>query len=445
MKKVTKVTKASEGIACFFLAFFTFVAFVTFFTFPLRAQDQQSPPPKEAPAAEAPKVEQKKEEPDLDEFTRPPRRRFMPYYRFEFGEGFSVPTKGDFFASHEVASQVGSLFKATDKIKLFGLYDLTYEGPGLMRAEGRLFTERAIRHSFVFEPSMEVESVGVVRLKGFVINEKRRSGTNEIWGQGLYDYQARGFSLIVERDVLGFKLSPAFRLTAMEFPNFTDLLREFQQADLTAELSGGLMDQNVYAVSLGVSRRPFNLGASVSVQKYKNERIIGSAGSYLGEKQKDTVTEFTGDFATSLWRFSFVPQGAFRMKRSNQNYLRFEFFGDTSPDFIENNYDYNEYSLGGKVFLNLTSSKALYGSMDLNNRTYTTRPPRTGTGVYELGKKQNTVWGAWGGGVQWKVTDYSTWNLGYHLVFSQSNMKQEKFIPYNYTGHVIGLYFTVAP
>ncbi|MBI4738601.1 hypothetical protein HY772_03420 [Candidatus Woesearchaeota archaeon] len=376
---------------------------------------------------------------------RAQQKKFLPFYRFTFGEGVSLPSKGDFFASQDIGSQIGSVVKPLDRLQIFGLYDLTYEGPGLMRSEGRLFTERAMRHSFMLEPSVEAPFVGTVRLKGFGIKENRRSGTNEIWGKGLYDYQATGFSFGIDKEFFGFRFSPAWRFTKMIFPNYTDLLREFQSGGLNAELAGGLMNQNVQAISLGISRKPFRAGASLSAQKYKKEKVVSSGGTYLNENQKDETTEFTADFDARLWRISLVPNGAYRMKRSNQNYLRFAYFGDTNPTFIAKNYDYNEMSLGARLYLHVTKTKALFGSMSLNDRIYPNRAPRNTDGVYALGEKQKTTWGAWGGGLQWKVSDYSTWNLAYNMVYSKSNMKYERFIPYNYTGHLVGLYLTVAP
>ncbi|MBI2069411.1 MAG: hypothetical protein HYT79_02315 [Elusimicrobia bacterium] len=370
-------------------------------------------------------------------------KKFMPYYRFNFGEGMALPSKGDFFASQDLSSQVGALVKPLGWLHFFGMYDLTYEGPGLMRSEGRIFSERAMRHSFMLEPTFATP-YGKIRTRGFIINEKRRSGTNEVWGKGLYDYEAQGASVGFEKEVFGLKVFPAITITKMEFPNFTDLLREFQSASLTSELSGGLMDQDVQALSLDVSRQPFNAHASISTQKYKREKVVASNGTYSGENQKDTVSELGANFETTLWRFSFVPKAVYRMKRSNQNYLRFAFFGDTNPTFIAKNYDYNEFGVGGRLYLKLTQTKAIFGSIDLNNRSYTDRPTRNESGVYQS-EKQKTIWGSWGGGLQWKVAEYSTWNLAYNFVHSSSNMKFERFIPYNYTGHVVGLYFTVAP
>ncbi|MBI4369752.1 MAG: hypothetical protein HY547_05950 [Elusimicrobia bacterium] len=369
----------------------------------------------------------------------------MPYYKFTFSEGLSIPSKGDFFANHEVGSQVGSLWNITDKAHLFGLYDLTYEGPGLMRSEGRLFSERAIRHSFMTEPSYDF-SLGTLRLKGFLIDEKRRSGTNEIWGQGLYDYSAVGGSIGFDRKFLGFTFFPSIRYTNMEFPNFTDLLREFQTSGQSSEIAaGGLMDQTALAYTLSVTKRPFNVAVSLTNQEYKNEKVVTSAGTYSDEPQVDSIAEIRGEWEGSLWRFSLVPAGAIRFKRSNQNYLYYESVGDTSPDFIAQNFNYNELNMGAKLFMRLTKTKAIFGAMDLTDRLYTSRPPRNSSGVYQYGEQQNTTWGSTGGGLQWKVTDYSTWNLAYYIITSASNMKYESFVPYNYTGHIFGLWFTVTP
>lgn len=371
--------------------------------------------------------------------------KFTPYYQFRFGEGMSVPSKGDFFANQELATKVGTLWNATDRIKVFGLYDLTYEGPGLMRQEGRLFTERAIRHSMLLEPSFTInDSIGTIKTKVFTIDEKRRSGTNELWGQGLYDYEAVGFSVGINREVFGWRLEPTVRYITMEFPNYTDLLRDFQTSGLTAELSGGLMDQDITGIGLDARYGTVGLYADWSEQKYDREKVVESNGTYGSEKQKDSQTELGGTLDATLWRFTWVPKIGYKMKRSNQNYLRFAFFGDTSPVFVPKNYDYNETNLGSTLFMRLSTKKSIFGSIDIYDRKYTDRPARDRNGAYS-GGKQHSVLGSWGGGLRWKVSDYSNWDLAYNFVFSRSNMKFEQFIPYNYTGHVVGLYFTVQP
>ena len=90
------------------------------------------------------------------------------------------------------------------------------------------------------------------------------------------------------------------------------------------------------------------------------------------------------------------------------------------------------------------NKKSIFGSVDLYDRTYTDRAARDGSGAY-TGSKQHSLLGSVGGGLRWKVSDFSTWSLAYNFVFSKSNMKFERFIPYNYTGQVLGLYFTVQP
>lgn len=373
------------------------------------------------------------------------QRRVIPYYRFQFGEGIAIPSKGDFFASSVLGTQFGTLWRPSDRISLFGMYGLNYDGPGLVRSEGRLFAERAIKHSFMLEPGFELGSIGKLRTKVFNISEDRRSGTNELWGKGLYDYNTQGFSVGLEKEFFGLKFYPNVRWMDMGFPNYTDLLREFEQGGLTAEIAGGQIDQTATAFGFNINKYPYIFELAYSIQDFDRERVLTKSGTYTDDLQKDTSLDLSASGEASLWRFVLIPRLAYRQKRSNQNYLNFAFFGDPNPTFIEKNYNYDEFSAGGQLHLKVTNAKSIFGSLDLNNRTYTDRPPRDGSGVYLTGQKQNTIWGGWGAGIQWQVSPYSTWSLSYNFIYSTSNMKHESFIPYNYTGHGIGLAFTVTP
>lgn len=370
--------------------------------------------------------------------------RFVPYYQFNFSEGLSAPSKGDFFANHEVDTKAGAQWAVTDRFKLFGLYDLSYEGPGLNRSEGRLFTERAIRHSLMAEPSYEFPVIGALKTRVFGIFEKRRSGTNELWGKGLYDYKAYGGSLGVAKKLGDWSVTPSVRYTIMKFPNYTDLLREFQSGGLTAEIAGGLIDQNVYGAGVFAARKNITLSADYNQQNFKKEKIVESNGTYGSNNQQDKTVGISGEGEYTVWRFTTIPKVSINLKRSNQNFLKFAFFGDTSPVFVAKNYDYNEVKAGSTFLTRLTQRKYIYTGLDANWRNYTNRPPRDGSGNYISGKQKN-FWATYSFGYRWKSTEYTTWTLAYSFVFATSNMKFESFIPYNYTGQMIGMYFTVNP
>ncbi|MFC1522799.1 hypothetical protein ACFL6Y_10360 [Elusimicrobiota bacterium] len=376
------------------------------------------------------------------------KRIFTPYYQFEFSEGMSVPSKGDFFANHMVDTKIGGQWRVSDRTALFGLYNLSYEGPGLIRSEGRLFSERAIKHSFLIQPSIKLEPIGNIKAKVFSIVEKRRSGTNEVWGEGLYDYKALGIALTLDRKLLGLMFSPFIGYTDMDFPNYTDLLREFETSGLTAEIAGGLMDQRIITAGFSIGKGKTRIGAGLTIQDYQKEKVVGSGGTYENENQKDSTLDINANTElVFLSRFLLFPRFSQSYNRSNQNYLRFAYFGDPAPAFVEKNYDYDETSLGGTLLFSLTRkpTKFLYTSSDWNWRKYSRREPRDAEGVYAKSEHQKTLWATTSFGYRWKSTAYTTWTLAYSFIFSSSNMKYESFIPYNYTGHMIGMYFSVTP
>ena len=123
-------------------------------------------------------------------------------------------------------------------------------------------------------------------------------------------------------------------------------------------------------------------------------------------------------------------------KTSNQNFVRFKSFGDTSPDFVAGNYNYVAPSLEVPMRWTFETGQALVFSPGYTVMAYTKRPPRDVANNYLRGKKQTNRTLVLTIGYVAKLHAYTNWTFGYTLQVQQSNNKFERFLPYNYTGNI---------
>ncbi len=233
----------------------------------------------------------------------------------------------------------------------------------------------------------------------------------------------------------------------IEFPNYTDLLLEFQGAGSSSELSGGLQDQILRQVSLRPVWNKFFGGITYTMQKFKNQRVIESdglgGGTYGDTLQKDRNTMLDFGYHHTLWVFEMAPSISYSWHRSNQNFVRFKYLGDTSPDFIEKNYDYNELNFTVPIDLLINGKWAVSGALSMIKRNYTDRSARDSNNIYSSSKQSNTL-SVLTGGIKKKMNDIATVRISYSLVIASSNNKFEKYLPYNYTGNSLGISYQLS-
>ncbi|MBI4051527.1 MAG: hypothetical protein HY400_03375, partial [Elusimicrobia bacterium] len=376
------------------------------------------------------------------------KRRVTPYFNMTLSEGTFIPSKGDIFTGGQMNTHMGVLWNIRENHSLFGLYNFKYTGPAFQPQDGREFQDRSISHAFNFEHRWKFHNMLRLRPGLALTREFRRTGANEAWTEGLYNMNSLGGQLALDY-LFDYEESPGlitfqWLYRQLKFPNYTDLLREFQGAGSASELSGGLQDQKLQQISVRPSWNKYFLGVSYSWQSYDSEKVVESNGVYGSTAQKDTNTSFDFGFNQRLWRFELMPSVAYTLHRSNQNFLRFAFFGDTSPVFIAQNYDYNELNFTIPLDILLTKNLALSGGWGLVLRSYTDRPPRDSTNNYLTGEKQKNTLSTLSGGLRFRLNEISLMRLTYSLVVASSNNHFERYLPYNYTGHNLGLSFQLS-
>lgn len=372
---------------------------------------------------------------------------FTPYFNMTLSEGVYVPSKGDFFSGGGINTQVGLLTRFNDTHSVFGLYNMRYAGPAFQPQDGKQFQDRTLDHGFNAEYRYKFWDSFRVRPGLAYTKEFRRTGANEAWSNGLYNMNSLGGQVALDYDFEWHgrgMLTLQFLMRDVRFPNYTDLLREFQNAGAASELSGGLQDQTVSQLSLRPTWNNFFGGISYSWQNYKNEKVVESSGLYGDTAQKDTNTTFDLGFHHTLWIFEMAPNVAYTLHRSNQNFLRYKFFGDTSPFFVGGNYNYNELSFNVPLDLLITKKWALSGGIQVVKRDYSDRAPRNSDNDYVTGDKQSNLLTALSAGIRKRLNDVATVRLNYTFVVAKSNNHFERYLPYNYSGQHVGIAYSLS-
>ena len=382
-----------------------------------------------------------------------------PIYAFNWTEAFALPSVGDWFLGANFASSFGGKYTINQEHALFGIYNLLYRGPGLKTQEGREFAERSMDNNIMLEHQWMVMPGYKVRTRGLFMNELRRTGTNEVWGKGLYDFRVFGGGVVQDFNVrqvtdLSFEVTYQY----FSFPNYTDLLQEFQSASLKSELSGGQQDYN--NIRLHLDGKFLEIGSAFlgwNMQSYVNAKVVGINKEYTDKKQLDNNIELGTEWDVQLLaanpttkegRLSTTPALKANFKRSNQNYWYYRYFGDTNPVWRPTYYDYNSVDLSSPIrwvysVAESGGASSLFFSPSWVYTGYTKRPPRDEKGVYIEGKKQATTILVLTPGITMATSRFSSMTWGYSYQVQASNNKFEKFLPSNYNGHSVFMSYDI--
>ncbi|HNW44477.1 MAG TPA: hypothetical protein PKI19_08225 [Elusimicrobiales bacterium] len=382
---------------------------------------------------------------------------FTPYFDMSLNEAAYVPSVGNLFSGGNINTQVGLLTKITQKDHLFGLYNFNYAGPSFAPQDSKQFTDRSMTHSFTFEYRRNIGEKWRVRPGVAFSSDYSRTGANEAWKNGLYNMKSSGLQLAADY-TFDFERNGVVSLTylakAVEFPNYTDLLREFKGSGVASELSGGLQDQGIKQVSLRPVWGKWFGGFTYTQQDYKNQKVVDNTGVYGNTKQQDKTTMIDGGFHQKLWIFELYPMVSYSVHTSNQNFIRYKSLGasptnggllDGTSDvtFVGKNYDYKELTLSVPLDLNITGKWAIGGAINMTNRKYTSRHQRNSNNDYVDGMQKNLMT-TMTGSIRKRINETAMVRLYYGLTVASSNNKFEKYMPGNYTGNTLGLSYQLS-
>ncbi|MEK7721736.1 MAG: hypothetical protein AAB359_05040, partial [Elusimicrobiota bacterium] len=187
----------------------------------------------------------------------------------------------------------------------------------------------------------------------------------------------------------------------------------------------------------------FFAGLTYTAQDYKNQKVVANTGVYGAAGQKDSDTALDFGFHHSLWIFELSPMVSYTMHSSNQNFMLYKFLGDTSPQFGEKYYDFNELALSVPLDLNITGKWAIGGAINLTRRVYDKRNARNADNNFTAGRQVNTM-STLTGFIRKRINEVAMVRLFASLVVADSNNKFEKYMPYSYTGNSFGIAYQLS-
>jgi hypothetical protein len=374
---------------------------------------------------------------------------FTPFFDMTLSEAAFLPSEGNIFSGGNITTQVGLLSKITQADHLFALYNFGYTGQGFTPQDSKQFTDRSMSHGFNFEYRRSITDRIRVR-PGISFNTGySRTGANEAWKNGLYNMNSAGAQLAgdytFDEEKNGY-VTAQYLYRSIEFPNYTDLLSEFQSAGNQGNIDGGLNDQTMGQFSVRPSWNKFFGGLTYTVQNYKNQKVVENTGTtptYGGTKQRDSDTMLDFGFHHSLWIFEIYPMVSYTIHSSNQNFVKYKSLGDTAPEFSADYYNFKEMNLSVPVDLNITSKWAVGGAINLQRRAYDKRYARNADNDFTTSKQVNTMT-TLTGSIRKRINEVAMVRLFGSFIVASSNNKFERYMPYNYTGNSFGIAYSLS-
>ncbi len=273
------------------------------------------------------------------------------------------------------------------------------------------------------------------------MQEFQRTGADEIWGEGLYDFNRYGGEVTLEGleyfIPAGMNLNAGLQYHFFEFPNYTDLLAEYRRGEATAETAGGKQNYHLASLFVKLLRGEHEISLQLEYQPFTQQKIIQESGAYGDQNQKDLNLLLRGETSLLLTeKLVFQPRATLLNKKSNQNYLYYK--SEQESTFIKDYYDYTEIEVSPGITLRATERREFFFNPVVEWRLYHHRPPRNEEGDFLTSKKQSDTILSLTVGTTLLWNEVSRFSLFYTYHMQRSNMKFERYLPYNYSGHLFG-------
>ena len=369
---------------------------------------------------------------------------WSPFFDMNVTQAAYFPAGGSVFEGAQVNTALGWNVKRGEKDNILALYNMRFTGAGFQFPDTQEFSSKDLLHHFSLEYSWQTGERSRLRPGLVYGTDFTRTAAGEIWGTGLYDNHYFGGQVAWDKSLQMKGKDALFTaqwlIRSVKFPNYTDLLREFQGSASNVELAGGLKDQLFNELGVRLAWNHMAYGLKVNMLDFTNEKVVESNGSYGATKQKDSNLAFTMDWEGKVWIFDAMPGFSFTSHASNQNFLLFESITDPLPEFRENYYSYGELEFNFPFIapMSRTSKWAWILGMDYRYRSYSDRPIRSAENVF-LGEVQHNGMFTLNTGWRKRINDISAWTLMWTFVHANSNNKFERYLPYNYYGNSLSL------
>jgi len=370
---------------------------------------------------------------------------WLPYYSFNFSEGVYLPSVGKYGWTTVLSNDIGLLVKPYPQHTTLLFYQLKYQGPGLKRQEGEQFEQRNMTHSLVLQHNyMFTKFVFKTRLN--YVYDFWRSGTNELWGYGLYDNNYIGLSEEIEyKTTEELKFNFKFGFNYVKFPNYTGLIEEYIAGK--EETTSGKQDNLMYLLNLKAQYKLHNAGIMFITQNYINQKVLDETGTYSEQNQKDFSIELNYFYDSIIYKFiSLTPYLSIKTKYSNQAFLYLKTYDiiTSTPQVIPNYYDYSKIMVSLPISFYLTKTKWVTIAPEFEFLYYTSRNARDKDNNF-VDEKQKNFLSVYSISYNSQSPDkHRKVSLFYTYQQQTSNMKFEKYYPYNYSGHYFGLSFSYS-
>ena len=370
---------------------------------------------------------------------------WLPYYSLNFSEGVYLPSVGKYGWTTVLSNDIGLLVKPHPQHTTLLFYQLKYQGPGLKRQEGEQFEQRSMTHNLVLQYNYIFNQFTFKTRLNYTY-DFWRSGTNELWGLGLYDNNYYGLSEEVEyktTEELKFNLKAGFNF--VKFPNYTSLIEEYIAGK--EETTSGKQDNIMYLLNFKTQYKTHNINVLFITQNYINQKVLDEeTAKYSNENQKDYIIELSY-FSDIIYKFLLLtPYLSIRAKDSNQAFLFLKSYdvSTSTPEVVSNYYDYSKITISLPINLYLTKTKWFTISPEFEFLFYSSRNARDKDNNF-IDEKQKNFLSVYSLSYNSQSSDTRR-KISFFYTYQQqsSNMKFEKYYPYNYSGHYFGIKFNYS-
>lgn len=367
--------------------------------------------------------------------------QISPYYHYTFNQGYSWGKDKEATFGSGITNDLGCQVILNEDNTLLGLYEMSYQGPGLKEDEGDLFTDRYQDHLLLLSWIRKLREEMTLKGRIDYLKSFTRSGLSENWEDGDYNYDRLGFGLDLLLPFRGADLDLAWRIADLSYPNYTYLLGEIDPS-YDQPRYDHLMNKLYFEAKYPLHPRITPKASYEYIHKgYENEYVKDEKdGETTGTKQKDSIhtLSFYIPYSTRE-NLTIGLDGEFSFLGSNYNNVKFNATGETITDITPSFYNYNSYEFEPWVRF-LAKGMDFGASISYKIKNYTDRKAEDKDGAFfeDERKQEDKILFLLLEAIK-PINENLSAGLYYGFKNTSSNMKRTG---YNYQNHSFGIKLT---